>query len=232
MPDGETLRPMPETRDLSFTSAGARVQYLLLMALFRVAVTRGLYGRFARALGRLFSAENQALLSIDGAPPFRVPLNDGYWTRFALWNAQYEPEIARVLHAAAGTAELFCDCGANKGYWTVRAAPLFARVVAAEAAGATFAALQATAGQLPNVRLHRVAIHATSGARLTFVNVANSHASARLSGEGGPGGGGPGKGDTTETVETRRIDDLVPEGMPALIKLDVEGAEIDALDGA
>lgn len=218
---------MRQSRELTFSSPSARLQYALLMALFRLAVTRGLYGRFARGLGRLFSAENHVLLSIGGAPPFRVSLNDGYWTRFALWNRHYEPEIARILEAAAGAAELFCDCGANKGYWTVRAAPLFRRVIAAEAAAGTFAALEASAGHLPNVTLHRVAIHSSSGARLTFVNVANSHASARLL-----GGARPGRDDTTEPVETRRIDDLVPEGRPALIKLDVEGAEIDALEGA
>lgn len=218
---------MQDGRELSFTSRGARLQYALLMALFRVAIARGLYGFFARALGRVFSRENQVLLSIDGAPPFRVSLNDGYWTRFGLWHKQYEPEIARVLRAAAGAAETFCDCGANKGYWTVRAAPLFDRVIAAEASAATFAALKDTAGTLPNVSLHRVAIHAVSGKQLSFVNVENSHASARLS-----TGGGERPGDTIETVETRCIDDLLPEGTPALIKLDVEGAEISAFEGA
>ncbi|MEQ8291193.1 MAG: FkbM family methyltransferase [Roseovarius sp.] len=218
---------MQERRDLTFTGPSARLQYILLMGLFRLAVSRGLYGRFARALGRVFSPDNRALLSIDGAPPFPISLDDGYWTRFALWNTQYEPEIARVLTAAAGQAAIFCDCGANKGYWTLRAAPLFDRVIAAEAAEATFAELEANAGHLPNVALHRVAIHSVSGERLSFVNVANSHASARLL-----TGDGPGRGDTVETVETRRIDDLLPTGAPALIKLDVEGAEVPALEGA
>lgn len=218
---------MRETRDMTFSSPSARLQYRLLMALFRLAAWRSLYGRFARTLARLFSAENQVLLSINGAPPFAVSLDDGYWTRFALWNMQYEPEIARVLTAAAGTAEIFCDCGANKGYWTVRAAPLFDRVIAAEASERTFAALEANAGNLPNVTLHRMAIHSVAHEHLTFVNVANSHASARLQSYGGTG-----RHDITESVETCRIDDLVPEGVPALIKLDVEGAEVKAFEGA
>lgn len=220
--------PFPEKRDLTFTSQSARLQYTLLMLLFRFAVTRGLYGRFAKALARIFPAGNAVCLSIDGAPPFRVALDDGYWTRFALWHTRYEPEVAHLLKAAAGQAPVFYDLGANKGYWTVFAASLFDHVIAAEASAHTYAILDANAGHLPNVTLHHVAIHAQSGQHLTFVNVANSHASGRLLGGGGP----PVAGDTTETVATISIDDLVPPGPPALIKLDVEGAEVSAFAGA
>jgi hypothetical protein len=41
-----------------------------------------------------------------------------------------------------------------------------------------------------------------------------------------------GESDQTETVTTIRVDDLVPAGMPALIKMDVEGAEVNAIEGA
>ncbi len=109
----------------------------------------------------------------------------------------------------------------------MRGAALFDRVIAAEAAQATFAELEADAGLLPNVALHQVAIHSVSGKHLTFVNVANSHASARLLSDGKSG-----PGEKTETVVTRRIDDLVPKGVPVLINLDVEGAEVEALKGA
>jgi len=80
---------------------------------------------------------------------------------------------------------------------------------------------------LPGVTLLRAAIHARTGETLTFVNTHLSHASARLE-----DGGAAFAGDHTETVETLAIDDLVPPGTPALIKLDVEGAEIAAIDGA
>jgi len=215
------------SRQLRFSSVTARLQYALLMALFHVAVTRGLYGRFARGLGRLFPVGTAVWLHEDGAPPFRIALDDGYWTRFALWHAPYEPEVAAVLRAAAGATPLFCDLGANKGYWTTRAAPLFDRVVAVEASGATFAELQANAGHLANVSLHRAAIHARSGETLDFVNTPLSHASARLAGNvlaPAPG--------NTEAVTTLAIDDLVPAGTAALVKLDVEGAESAAIMGA
>ena len=215
------------TRDLTFSGPSARLHYALLMGLFRLAVTRGLYGRFARGLARLFPAGNAVWLHEEGAPPFRIALDDGYWTRFALYRAPYEPEVAAVLQAARGATPLFCDLGANKGWWTTRAAPLFAQVIAVEAAQDTFAELQANAAHLPNVTLHRAAIHARSGETMTFVNTHLSHASARLA-----TGGAATAADRTETVETLAIDALVPAGRPALIKLDVEGAEIAAIDGA
>ncbi len=214
-------------RKISFSSPAARLQYLLLMGLFRLAVTRGLYGRFARGLGRMFSPENAVFLRVNGGAPFRISLNDGYWTRFALYRFPYEPEVAAALYAARGRTPLFCDLGANKGYWTTQAAGKFERVIAVEASANTYAALDQNAGKLPNVTLHRAAIHARSGETLTFLNIHLSHASARLMGAEDAG-----HGDQTETVTTLAIDDLVPAGTAALIKLDVEGAEVAAIDGA
>ncbi|MEO3417122.1 FkbM family methyltransferase [Roseovarius sp. CAU 1744] len=207
---------------IGFSGPAARVQYWLLMALFRVAVTRGLFGRFARGLGRLFPAANAVFVRHDREPPFKIYLNDGYWTRFALFHTAYEPEVERVLHLAAGHTNVFCDLGANKGYWSVRAAPHFARIHAVEASTETFATLVENTRDLPNVTRHKRAIHSETGKKLQFLNVPLSHASARLA-------------DATEgadeTVETIAIDDLIPPGTAALIKLDVEGAEIAAFDG-
>lgn len=213
---------MPQHRTLSFSSNSARIQYHLLMGLFRLAVTRGLYGRIARGLGRVFSAQNSVYLSQMGETAFKIYLNDGYWTRFALYHRDYEPEVAQVIRAAAGHADVFCDLGANKGYWSVRAAPHFASVLAVEASDQTFQTLRENAGALANVTLHKRAIHTDSGLKMQFLNVPLSHASARIaSAEEG----------ADETVETLSIDDLLPEGAAALIKLDVEGAEIAAFDG-
>ncbi|VVT09454.1 Methyltransferase FkbM [Roseovarius sp. EC-HK134] len=218
---------MTAQRHLTFSSPAARVQYALLMGLFRCAVTRGLYGRFARGLGKVFDPENAVILHEAGAAPYRILLNDGYWTRFALYLAPYEPEVDSVLRAASGATPLFCDLGANMGYWTTRAAPLFERVIAVEASARTFERLRGNAGTLSNVTLHRAAIHASSGQVLTFVNTHLSHASARLMGDLPANAQ-----DQTETVTTLAIDDLVPPGTAALIKLDVEGAEIAAISGA
>ncbi len=214
---------MPQNRKISFSGPSARVQYLLLMGLFRLAVTRGLYGRFARGLGRVFPSQNAVFVQQGNESAFKIYLNDGYWTRFALYRTDYEPEVATVLRAAAGHTDMFCDLGANKGYWSVRAAPHFAHIHAVEASAETFAALTENVVGLPNVVRHKRAIHTESGRKLRFLNVPLSHASARIA-EASEG--------ADETVETIAIDDLIPAGTAALIKLDVEGAEIAAFDGA
>lgn len=218
---------MTQHREISFSSPVAHLQYLLLMGLFRLAVTRALYGRFARGLGRVFNPANAALLRINGGPAFRISLNDGYWTRFALYHFPYEPEVAAALVAARDHTQLFCDLGANKGYWTTQSAAMFEQVIAVEASAQTFEALAQNADALSNVTLHRAAIHVQSGETLTFLNAHLSHASARLLGAEDAG-----QGDQTETVTTLAIDDLVPAGTAALIKLDVEGAEVAAITGA
>lgn len=214
---------MPE-RHISFPSLRARAHYTVLMALFARVRRRERYGQIARALGRVFGPRSAVHLTEQGGAPFGITLNDGYWTRFALFREDYEPEVAALLQAAAGQTPLFCDLGANKGYWTCRAAPLFARIIAVEASAQTFTALTDNAGGLANVTLRHNAVHATSGQTLRFLNVAQSHASARLAGAGDTG--------SIEEVDTLCIDDLVPDGMAALIKLDVEGAEIPAITGA
>ncbi len=213
---------MSRNRTLRFSSTGARVQYNLLMGLFRLAVTRGLYGRFARGLGRLFPATNAVYLAHGSEPPFKIYLNDGYWTRFALFHTDYEPEVEKVLRAAAEHTDVFCDLGANKGYWSVRAAPLFAQVHSVEASGETFELLRENIAGLTNIEAHKRAIFSQSGQTLQFLNVPLSHASARLA-DAAEG--------ADESVETVSIDDLIAPGTAALVKLDVEGAEIAAFEG-
>ncbi|UXX81855.1 FkbM family methyltransferase [Roseovarius pelagicus] len=221
---------MPNDRNLRYSDPLARLQFTLLMVLFRLVKLMGWragYGVFARGLGRLFGARRAVWLTVPGGAPYKIYLNDGYWTRFGLFHTHYEPEVAVIMHAARGHTPLFCDLGANGGYWTVRAAGHFDAVIAVEASAQTFDRLKENAGKLPGVTLHHAAIDDRSGRTLTFLNTHNSHASARLLRDDKPSAA-----DRTESVKTLTIDDLVPPGTPALIKLDVEGAEIAALTGA
>lgn len=214
---------MAGQRVIGFTGLSARIQYHLLMGLFRIALTRGAYGRFARGLGRIFSPRNAVYLGDSRTHAFKIYLNDGYWTRFGLYYPDYEPEVSCTVRAASGHTGLFLDLGANKGYWSVQAAPHFEKIIAVEASAETFQWLEENTSDIANVTRLKKAIHSETGLTLKFLNVPLSHASARIA-DAAEG--------ADEEVETIRIDDLVPEGTAALVKLDVEGAEIPAIDGA
>lgn len=211
-------------QDLTFSSRAARLQYHLLMISFRFAVNRWFYGWFTRGLARFFDPSNTVTVQLPTGGLFRIALNDGYWTRFALFNQDYEPEVAAVLRNAAHHTGVFCDAGANKGYWTSWGSTLFQQITAVEAASETFEDLLKNTGDMPNVTCRRAAIYSVSGQQVRFVNVKNSHASAHLGDQSDSG--------SIETVETITLDDLIPAGTQAIIKLDVEGAEIEAMRGA
>lgn len=210
--------------DMSFSSRAARVQYHLLMILFRFAVNRWFFGWFTRGLARFFDPSNAVIVTLPTGGRFRIALNDGYWTRFALFNREYEPEVGAILRVAAAHTGFFCDAGANKGYWTSWGSTLFQRITAVEAASKTFGALMQNVDGMPKVTCRRAAIYSVSGRQMSFVNVENSHASAHL--------GDQPEGGHLEMVETISLDDLIPPGTRAIIKLDVEGAEIEAMRGA
>ncbi len=216
-----------DDRIIGFEGRGAQRQYRLLMLLYALVFNRWLYGIFCRWLARFFDAGNKVVLDLGSGREFRVYLDDGYWTRFILYHKDYEPEVRRVMDAGAGHTSLFCDLGANSGLWSVYGSGLFDRVTAVEASQATFARLIENTAPLSNVETHHRAIFDRSGELLRFVNVHNSHASAHLD-LNTPGN----SEDTVEEITTLRIDDIVPEGEAAIMKLDVEGAEIAAIAGA
>lgn len=210
-----------------FTGRRARFHYHLLMGLYRFAVNRWLYGIFCRFLAQRFAAGDAVTIDLGQGRLFKIHLDDTYWTRFMLFHKDYEPEVRQIMDAAAGHTDLFCDLGANKGLWSVYGSTLFRRIDAVEASEDTFRYLEENTRSIPNVLRHRVAIYEKSGEQLAFVNTYQSHASARLSSSGDSG-----DLDRTEFVTTLSVDDLVPKGVSALIKLDVEGAETEAIDGA
>ena len=110
------------------------------MGLFRLAVTRPLYGRFARGLGRIFGPGDGRLAARGGAAPFRIALDDGYWTRFALYHAPYEPEVAPCPARRRRRDTAVLRSGREQGLLDDPRRPLFDRVIAVEASHDTFQA--------------------------------------------------------------------------------------------
>jgi FkbM family methyltransferase len=166
---------------------------------------------------------------------FIFPANDEYWSPgITVGPRLYEPEIDWLLRHAVDRPYAFLDCGANMGYWSILASSApFGRhpVVAIEAARANFEVLLLNS-QANNCRftaLHR-AILAESGKRAHLYGQKHYGMSLRTDWH-------PADNSYLEEVETITIDDVAQQHVPihrypALIKIDVEGSEIEAIKGA
>lgn len=166
---------------------------------------------------------------------FIYPSNDEYWSiGTTIGERLYEPEIDWLLRRAKGRPYGLIDCGANMGYWSVLASSApYGRhaAVAIEASRANYEVLTLNA-EANNGRF--VALHSAvldqSGQRVQLYGQKHYGMSIRSDWH-------PDSSAYFEEVETITIDDaaerLLPSPQyPALLKIDVEGAEIEAIKGA
>jgi FkbM family methyltransferase len=140
---------------------------------------------------------------------------------------EYEPVTTQILLNAVTRGAVVVDVGAHIGYYAclaARAAGPTGRVHAIEPAATNVAVLRRNAARngFANLTIHDVAASSTSGSRRFLLTDASDshgfydHPLAHITG--------------TTTVETRSVDALVP-GPVHVIKIDVEGAELDVLAG-
>ena len=141
-----------------------------------------------------------------------------------------EPELRFAIHHAQRGGTIL-DVGANIGVFTVacaRAAGGKGQVIALEPSPATFAKLRVTCARLglQNVELLQIAAADENG-RARFV-AAGIHELRQHLADARADGSGP------IEVETRRLDDVCGTRVPdvTLLKVDVEGHEVAALEGA
>jgi FkbM family methyltransferase len=225
---------------LSGPTGSAWIQYSILKASAAVLRWVGYRGlrRVCRFISRLFPGENSAVIPFRGAH-LKVYLKDDYWVRYALVGARYETEVESVLDELLDHSSVFLDCGANIGFWSVYAGTRVGsndRVVAAEPSLNTFARL------VENSELNghsfaavRKAVYSSSGETLQFrVDPAHHDSNGIVR-----GGSEAKHGVPNEPVDSTTVDDLF-EQIPLsdgrvstiVVKLDVEGAEREAFEGA
>jgi FkbM family methyltransferase len=220
--------------------ASVRVKYSILKssaALLRSVGDRGLR-KVCRFISPFFSRDNSAIVEFKGRR-FRVYLNDDYWVRYALFGFTYEMEVANVLDELLDCRAVFLDCGANIGYWSVYAGKKVGsrhRVVAVEPSESTFARL------VENSELNdrsfsvvRKAVYSRSGETLQFRVDAARHDSNSIVHEGVA----EAHCCRSERIDSITVDDLferipIPDNAVSniVVKLDVEGAECEAFQGA
>lgn len=183
-----------------------------------------LLARFARGRGY------DCVIRIGEDSVMRVFLDDPYWSRLIASDYEYEPDLARMLRAFADIEFDAIDCGANFGYWSILlSGPEFGRrrVLAVEASPTTYAILRANC-ELNANRFECIhhAVSDRSGQQLV-VDVQHGHSGAQMLEHANATSALAG------TVTTITLDDLADRvGARVVLKLDVEGKEIEALRGA
>ncbi len=167
---------------------------------------------------------------------FSFYLADYYWSKLAYAGFSYEPEIEQVLKLISSVDYLFLDLGANHGYWSVLASSKALgskNTVAIEPVKRNFERLSAH-NRLNHNRFTaiRSAVTQSGGSSVniytaddSFANEGASMIKQTFSNSA-----------QFECVESVSIDQLVNQfsnpGQGIVVKLDVEGMEVEAIKGA
>jgi FkbM family methyltransferase len=215
----------------------ARILGQVLRGYARLEARGSLRGFWLMAKLARYLHFKQGLFSADLGPDSRFifPLGDRYWSKHIIRvaNSLYEPEIHWLLHRAANLPYAVLDCGANMGYWAVVASSaVYGQhfVVAIEASRSNFEFLlnNAHANRQRFRAVHR-AITDTSGQTVRLIGRSHIGRSLRADWHRKPSG-------IVEEVETITLDEVADRYLPVLdwpplVKLDVEGVEIEAMRG-
>lgn len=166
-------------------------------------------------------------IKLNADATFAFPYGDGYWSKLLNRSFSYENELELLFQDSADVDYTLLDCGANYGYWSVlvSSAPYGShKAIAIEPSSQNFAKLENNAKINGNrFESMKCAIGATRGtARLS----GTKHEALSIAGDAAGG----------EEVPVIALDDLIDDGkvVPSgkfLIKLDVEGVEIEAMKG-
>ncbi|HXI07174.1 MAG: FkbM family methyltransferase [Bradyrhizobium sp.] len=171
--------------------------------------------------------ERDIAMRLNEDATFAFPYGDGYWSKLLNRDFAYENELDLLFKTSADIDYTLLDCGANYGYWSV--------LVSSKPYGSHKAiAIEPSAANFP-----KLANNATiNGNRFEVMKCAigAGRGTARLSGTKHEAFSIAGGQDGGEEVPVLALDNLLDDGKVTpggkfLIKLDVEGVEIEAIKG-
>jgi FkbM family methyltransferase len=158
---------------------------------------------------------------------FAFPYGDGYWSKLLNRSFSYEDELDLLFQDSADIDYMLLDCGANYGYWSVlvSSAPYGShKAIAVEPSSQNFAKLANNAKINGNrFDVMKCAIGASRG---TAHLSGTKHEAFSIAGDAAEG----------EEVPVIALNNLLDDGKIAadekyLVKLDVEGVEVEAIKG-
>ena len=184
------------------------------------------YNSCANLLRKTLPERNIAI-RLNSDAVFEFPYGDGYWSKLLNRTYHYEDELELLFKDSADVDYTLLDCGANYGYWSVLVSskPFGShKAIAIEPSGQNYPKLA------NNARIN--------GHRFETMKCAigSARGTARLSGTKHEAFSIAGDQSGGEEVPVIALDNLLDDGKISpdgkyLIKLDVEGVEIEAIKG-
>lgn len=220
---------------LEHYSKYAKIQVFLirLFSVFFAPVRFKGFWHINKFLSKLMPDDARCVVRLNNDSVMMIYLNDPYWTQIIAPAYYYEADFNHILNRIMPIDYFFIDCGANFGYWSILQSSVHFKqraVLAVEAASWTYSTL------VENCKINQnrfsclqlgISQHSDTTVRI-YKDSPHFAASISL--------------DETlsseyEEVKTISLDDLIARYCPSryqhfVVKLDVEGQEINAVKGA
>jgi FkbM family methyltransferase len=186
------------------------------------------YNMCANLMRKTVLPVRDLVVKLNADALFAFPFGDGYWSKLLNRTFSYEDELELLFKNSVDVDYTLLDCGANYGYWSVlvSSAPFGShKAIAIEPSAENFPKLAHNA-KINGDRFEVIKC-AIGSQRGTAHLSGTKHEAFSIAGDQNAGG---------EEVPVISLDNLLDDGRVSmsgkyLIKLDVEGVEIEAIKG-